>query len=120
MPSYRAGGYWATVLSQVKAYKATRSVFVTTKFGHNDQKVAAYEAAYSAYLKQFVLDVDNAGGIPVRYPYLASPKRKTKRYRKEERKRSGYTDVKVDCCHAYYPPHLLRLLRDPEPHQRDR
>lgn len=73
MPSYRAGGYWATVLSQVKTYKATHLVFVTIQFGHNDQKVAAYETAYSANLKQFVLDVDNAGGIPVRYPYPASP-----------------------------------------------
>jgi hypothetical protein len=94
MPSYRAGGYWATVLSQVKTYKATNSVFVTIQFGHNDQKVAAYEATYSANLKQFVLDVDNSGGIPVRYPHLASLKQKTKRYRKEERKRSRYTDVK--------------------------
>jgi predicted TIM-barrel enzyme len=72
MPSYRARGYWATVFSQVKRYKATHSVFVTIQFGHNDQKVAAYEAAHSANLKQFVLDVDNAGGIPVGYQSLAN------------------------------------------------
>jgi hypothetical protein len=42
---------------------------VNIQFGHNDQKVAAYEAAYLANLKQFVLDVDNAGGIPVSYSH---------------------------------------------------
>ncbi len=68
MPSYRTGGYWATILSQVKTYKATHEVFVTIQFGNNDQKAPVYEATYSANLKQFVLDVNNAGGIPVRPP----------------------------------------------------
>jgi lysophospholipase L1-like esterase len=85
MPSYRAGGYWATVLSQVKTYKTTHEVFMTIQFGHNDQKVPAYETAYSANVKQFVLDKNNAGGIPVRHSHLASPKGK-RRYSKGERK----------------------------------
>jgi lysophospholipase L1-like esterase len=74
MPSYRDGGYWAVVLSQVKTYKATHEVFVTIQFGHNDQKIPVYEAAYLANFKQLVLDINNAGGIPVSYSLLASPR----------------------------------------------
>jgi len=65
MPSYRASGEWAIILGLVGRYKATNEVIVTIQFGHNDQKNASYEAAYSANLKQMVLDVNKAGGVPI-------------------------------------------------------
>jgi lysophospholipase L1-like esterase len=65
MPSYRESGQWAEILSLVGTYNATNEVIVTIQFGHNDQKVPAYEEAFSENLKQFVLDVKNAGGVPV-------------------------------------------------------
>jgi len=66
MPSYRANGYLATALSQVKTYKATHEAFAT-QFGRNNQKPLRTEAAYLANLKEFVLNVDGAGGMPVSY-----------------------------------------------------
>lgn len=65
LPSYRSSGEWAIILGLVKKYKATNEVIVTIQFGHNDQKNPVYEADYSANLKQFVLDVNNAGGVPI-------------------------------------------------------
>jgi len=65
LPSYRSSGEWATILSLVAKYKATNEVIVTIQFGHNDQKSASAEAAFSANLKQFVVDVKNAGGVPI-------------------------------------------------------
>lgn len=38
---------------------------MTIQFGHNDQKNPLYEQAFSANLKQFVADVNGAGGVPV-------------------------------------------------------
>lgn len=66
--SYRAGGYWTQILNQIAQYKAKHEVFVTIQFGHNDQKNPAYEKAFSANLKQFVADVNAAGGVPVSNP----------------------------------------------------
>jgi lysophospholipase L1-like esterase len=68
--SYRAGGYWTQVLNQIAQYKAKHEVFVTIQFGHNDQKNAAYEQAFSANLKQFAVDVSAAGGVPVSNLFL--------------------------------------------------
>lgn len=65
--SFRAGGDWATVISQVKNHEANSSVYVTIQFGHNDQKPAANIslAQYSTNLGVFVDDVREAGGDPV-------------------------------------------------------
>jgi lysophospholipase L1-like esterase len=52
-------------LVSIAQYKAKHEVFVTIQFGHNDQKNPAYEQAFSANLKQFVADVNAAGGVPV-------------------------------------------------------
>jgi len=65
--SFRAGGDWATVLSQVVNHTETNEVFVTIQFGHNDQKPAANItlAQYSLNLAQFVQDVLSLNGTPI-------------------------------------------------------
>lgn len=51
----------------MKKYKSDYEVLVTIQFGHNDQKIAADEAAYSSNLQQLVNDVNSAGGTPVSF-----------------------------------------------------
>jgi lysophospholipase L1-like esterase len=68
IPSFKSGGDWATVLSQVKKYKSKYAVMVTIQFGHNDQKSADTEDAFSDNLKGLVQDVNSAGGTPVGSP----------------------------------------------------
>ncbi|RAK82132.1 SGNH hydrolase [Aspergillus fijiensis CBS 313.89] len=67
--SYRADGYWATVLAGVASAHAsgTHSPYVTIQFGHNDQKAAANIsiAEYTSNLEVFVGDVRAAGGTPI-------------------------------------------------------
>jgi hypothetical protein len=57
--------YYQTILSQIAKYKATKTVFVTCQFGHNDQKNAVYKAAFESSLYQFVDEISAAGAIPV-------------------------------------------------------
>ncbi|KAL3426825.1 gdsl-like lipase acylhydrolase [Phlyctema vagabunda] len=61
--SFRNGGDWATVLSQVSKYTETNEVF----FGHNDQKPAANISIdqFAANLATFTDDVKALGGIPI-------------------------------------------------------
>ncbi|PYH85858.1 SGNH hydrolase [Aspergillus uvarum CBS 121591] len=67
--SYRADGYWATVLASVTTAHAsgTHNPYVTIQFGHNDQKAAANIsiAEYTTNLEVFVSDVRTAGGTPI-------------------------------------------------------
>ncbi|PYH45602.1 rhamnogalacturonan acetylesterase [Aspergillus saccharolyticus JOP 1030-1] len=66
--SYRAGGYWATVLASVAASLETSTTpYVTIQFGHNDQKASANISIveYTTNLEQFVADVRTAGGTPI-------------------------------------------------------
>ncbi|KAF2164013.1 carbohydrate esterase family 12 protein [Zasmidium cellare ATCC 36951] len=65
--SFRAGGDWATVLSQITTHQADSSVYVTIQFGHNDQKAAANISLeqFSQNLGVFVDEVRDAGGEPI-------------------------------------------------------
>jgi hypothetical protein len=62
---YLNGSYYQTILSQIAKYKATKKVFVTCQFGHNDQKNAVYKAAFEGSLYRFVDEITAAGAIPV-------------------------------------------------------
>ncbi|RAL14794.1 putative esterase [Aspergillus homomorphus CBS 101889] len=65
--SYRADGYWATVLSKVTASRNEANPYVTIQFGHNDQKPAANISIteYTSNLERFVTEVRAAGGNPI-------------------------------------------------------
>ncbi|KAH7081337.1 SGNH hydrolase-type esterase domain-containing protein [Paraphoma chrysanthemicola] len=69
--SFRAGGNWANVLSEVNKNKANYNVYVTIQFGHNDQKAGSGVTIdqYATNLGVFADDVKKAGGIPI----LVSP-----------------------------------------------
>lgn len=56
---------YQTLLGQIAKYKATKTVFVTCQFGHNDQKNPVYKAAFEDSLYQFVDEIETAGAIPV-------------------------------------------------------
>ena len=62
--SFRNGGDWDTVLSQVDSHKDDYEVFVTIQFGHNDQKSTSGITLeeYKTNLGQFVEDVSEQGG----------------------------------------------------------
>ncbi|KFX98817.1 hypothetical protein O988_04184 [Pseudogymnoascus sp. VKM F-3808] len=63
-PYLRSAPY-QTILEQIAKYKATKTVFVTCQFGHNDQKNADYKAAFEGSLYQFVDEITTAGGVPI-------------------------------------------------------
>lgn len=65
--SFRAGGDWATVLSEISIHKADSDVYVTIQFGHNDQKEEANISLeqFSENLGVFVDEVRDAGGEPI-------------------------------------------------------
>jgi len=62
---YLKSSYFKTILSQITKYKATKTVFVTCQFGHNDQKNPTYKAAFNGSLHQFVNEITAAGAIPI-------------------------------------------------------
>ncbi|KAK4499310.1 hypothetical protein PRZ48_009823 [Zasmidium cellare] len=65
--SFRAGGDWATVLSQITTHQAESNVYVTIQFGHNDQKAAANISIdqFKENLGAFVDEVRSLGGTPI-------------------------------------------------------
>lgn len=65
--SFRDGGDWENVLSELVAHRADYKPYVTIQFGHNDQKSAAGISIeeYTSNLEQFAADVLNAGGTPI-------------------------------------------------------
>ncbi|KAL4892237.1 SGNH hydrolase-type esterase domain-containing protein [Aspergillus ambiguus] len=65
--SFRDGGDWDNVLSELADHKARYNPYVTIQFGHNDQKTSAgiSIAEYTSNLEQFAADVQNAGGTPI-------------------------------------------------------
>ncbi|GES66512.1 GDSL-like lipase/acylhydrolase [Aspergillus terreus] len=65
--SFRDGGDWDNVLSELAAHRADYKPYVTIQFGHNDQKPAAGISIeeYTSNLEQFAADVLNAGGTPI-------------------------------------------------------
>jgi hypothetical protein len=62
---YLQSSVFKTILSQISQYKATKTVFVTCQFGHNDQKNPTYKAAFEDSLHTFVDQITAAGAIPV-------------------------------------------------------
>lgn len=65
MTPYLQSSVYKTILSQVAKYKATKTVFVTCQFGHNDQKNPTYKVAFEDSLHTFVDEITSAGAIPV-------------------------------------------------------
>ncbi|KAJ4321170.1 hypothetical protein N0V94_003010 [Neodidymelliopsis sp. IMI 364377] len=65
--SFRAGGDWASVLSQIASHKSTHRVYVTIQFGHNDQKSTSGVtlADYKTNLAAFASEATAAGATPV-------------------------------------------------------
>ncbi|KAI5364109.1 putative SGNH hydrolase-type esterase domain, SGNH hydrolase superfamily [Septoria linicola] len=66
--SFRAGGDWPTLLSEIPSHTSTTSqVYVTISFGHNDQKATANIslARYSSNLSTFISDVRALGAEPI-------------------------------------------------------
>lgn len=62
--SWKANGRWDNLLEALDAYKADYEPIVTIQFGHNDQKSMTLEE-YRANLKSLVVDIEDAGGVPV-------------------------------------------------------
>jgi hypothetical protein len=81
IPSYRSERVLGYITEP--SYKTQVHKWSKTQFGHNDQKHPKYEAAYSANLKQFVLDVNYAGGVPVRHSHLTLAKSRVEIAREE-------------------------------------
>jgi len=63
--SFIEGGDWATVLSDASQYSATKTVYVTIQFGHNDQKLTDYVETYKANLRRMISDVITHNAIPI-------------------------------------------------------
>ncbi|KAF2823160.1 SGNH hydrolase [Ophiobolus disseminans] len=65
--SFRDGGYWKSVMNDIKKYKDTYRVYVTIQFGHNDQKTTSGVslAQYTTNLGTMANEVATAGGIPI-------------------------------------------------------
>lgn len=65
--SFRAGGDWGTVLSEIKSHTATHNVFVTIQFGHNDQKAPTGITItdYANNLRAFAEEVTSALATPI-------------------------------------------------------
>ncbi|KAF9892700.1 hypothetical protein FE257_001102 [Aspergillus nanangensis] len=65
--SFRSGGDWATVLSQLADHAADYTPYVTIQFGHNDQKEdkGISVAEYTSNLEKFAAEVQSAGGTPI-------------------------------------------------------
>jgi lysophospholipase L1-like esterase len=65
--SFRAGGDWGTVLSEIKSHTATHKVFVTIQFGHNDQKepTGITITDYANNLRAFAEEVTSALATPI-------------------------------------------------------
>src|SRR6185437_3799469 len=67
--SYRSEGSWAIALNEAKT-PGFSHVYVLIQFGHNDQpgkpgQSTDLETEFPQYLRQYVLDVRNAGAVPV-------------------------------------------------------
>ncbi|OCL08359.1 carbohydrate esterase family 12 protein [Glonium stellatum] len=65
--SFRSGGDWATVLSQVASHKSSYNVYVTIQFGHNDQKNTSGITLeqYTTNLELFAQEAKVAGATPI-------------------------------------------------------
>ncbi|PSN64743.1 SGNH hydrolase [Corynespora cassiicola Philippines] len=65
--SFRAGGDWANIISDIRSNKDEYDVFVTIQFGHNDQKNTSGVslAQYKTNLATFASEVNSAGGTPI-------------------------------------------------------
>ncbi|KAJ4374898.1 hypothetical protein N0V83_001976 [Neocucurbitaria cava] len=65
--SFRAGGDWQNVISDVGTYKKDYRVYVTIQFGHNDQKPTSGVTLtdYKTNLGNFASEVTAAGGVPI-------------------------------------------------------
>ncbi|CAO2653998.1 Nn.00g107310.m01.CDS01 [Neocucurbitaria sp. VM-36] len=65
--SFRAGGDWNKVVSDVGTFKKNYSVYVTIQFGHNDQKSTSGVtlADYKTNLGNFASEIIAAGGVPI-------------------------------------------------------
>lgn len=65
--SFRAGGDWSTVLSEIKSHKDTHTVYVTIQFGHNDQKAPTGITItdYANNLRAFAQEVTSANATPI-------------------------------------------------------
>ncbi|EKD16796.1 uncharacterized protein L3040_006298 [Drepanopeziza brunnea f. sp. 'multigermtubi'] len=63
--TYLQGSNFSQILRQIAEYKSTASVFVTFQFGHNDQKVPEYKAAFNGTVYKFVDEITTAGATPI-------------------------------------------------------
>ncbi|CAI6340771.1 unnamed protein product [Periconia digitata] len=65
--SFRAGGIWDSVVSDINSHKSAYDVYVTIQFGHNDQKETSgvTVAQYKANLLRFAQETSNAGATPI-------------------------------------------------------
>jgi lysophospholipase L1-like esterase len=68
--SYRAEGSWDTVMALLRKNTAFRSTYVLIQFGHNDQpgkpgRSTDLATEFPANLRQYIHDVQSAGGKPI-------------------------------------------------------
>ncbi|KAH8727741.1 SGNH hydrolase-type esterase domain-containing protein [Phaeosphaeriaceae sp. PMI808] len=65
--SFRDGGYWKSVIDDIKKYKSNYKVYTTIQFGHNDQKANSGVSLtqYATNLGVMADEVVAAGGIPI-------------------------------------------------------
>ncbi|KAL5379860.1 hypothetical protein DPSP01_008142 [Paraphaeosphaeria sporulosa] len=65
--SFRAGGDWGKVITDIGTYKSKYDVYTTIQFGHNDQKETSGVTLdqYKANLLKFAQEVTSAGGQPI-------------------------------------------------------
>ncbi|VUC20930.1 unnamed protein product [Clonostachys rosea] len=62
--SWKANGRWDNLVEALNTYKADYEPIVTIQFGHNDQKSMTLDE-YRANLKSLVVDIQDAGGVPI-------------------------------------------------------
>ncbi|PWW80254.1 Carbohydrate Esterase Family 12 protein [Tuber magnatum] len=63
--SFISGGDWETVLSAASQHSASKTVYVTIQFGHNDQKLSDFVETYKSNLRRMISDVESRNAIPI-------------------------------------------------------